>query len=64
MGYRAIGGMSASNPTTLSLNPKLNAKLNRKLATQSLLFAGLSGATVLVLRIIEELWNNSGGTFK
>jgi hypothetical protein len=56
--------MSASNPTTLSLNPKLNAKLNRKLATQSLLFAGLSGATVLVLRIIEELWNNSGGTFK
>mmetsp|Transcript_48281 Transcript_48281/g.96664 ORF Transcript_48281/g.96664 Transcript_48281/m.96664 type:complete len:142 (+) Transcript_48281:83-508(+) len=30
---------------------------------QSSLFAGLLGATVLVLRIIEELWRQCGGSF-
>ena len=33
------------------------------LALQSLLFAGLAGAHILVLRIIQELWISSGGVF-
>jgi hypothetical protein len=36
---------------------------SRVFGLQSLLFSGLTGATVLVLRIIEELWQSSGGTF-
>lgn len=35
----------------------------RVFGLQSILFAGLTGATVLVLRIIEELWQQSGGSF-
>ena len=33
------------------------------LALQSLLFASLAGAHILVLRIIQELWRTSGGAF-
>ena len=33
------------------------------LALQSLLFAGLAGAHILVLRIIQELWQSAGGVF-
>ena len=33
------------------------------LALQSLLFANLAGAHILVLRIIQELWISSGGVF-
>ena len=33
------------------------------LALQSLLFAGLAGAHILVLRIIQELWLSTGGVF-
>tara|TARA_B110001452_G_scaffold201528_1_gene171611 strand:- start:1970 stop:2911 length:942 start_codon:yes stop_codon:yes gene_type:complete len=33
------------------------------LALQSLLFASLAGAHVLVLRIVQELWQSNGGVF-
>ena len=33
------------------------------LALQSLLFANLAGAHILVLRIIQELWLSAGGVF-
>ena len=33
------------------------------LALQSLLFASLAGAHILVLRIIQELWLSAGGVF-
>ena len=33
------------------------------LALQSLLFASLAGAHILVLRIIQELWQSAGGVF-
>ena len=33
------------------------------LALQSLLFAGLAGAHILVLRLIQELWLSTGGVF-
>ena len=33
------------------------------LALQSLLFASLAGAHVLVLRIVQELWQSAGGVF-
>merc|ERR1719388_282207 len=39
------------------------ATLSGVLSLQSFLFAALCGAHVLVLRIIQELWQSSGGVF-
>merc|ERR1711968_298187 len=36
---------------------------DRALSLQSFLFACLSGTSILVLRIIQELWQSSGGVF-
>ena len=39
------------------------ANIDGVLSLQSVLFACLSGAHMLVLRIIQELWQSSGGVF-
>ena len=58
--------MHDSNPSPSQPHPSPpdpNADPTRPPPPQSFLFAMLCGAHMLVLRIIQELWQSSGGVF-